>query len=481
MDDRFYGTYNSYVLTLQTNTTEVYLQASNRITGSNHDETTQFYSQALTYNFDGASQGYEVVVAQMTTDNDFVFYVFDENLVDMHQRPTVTDIVEDIPNEGQLVSNPVRMNGLRGTNTEDVCALGYDEDDDNMELLCYDITAGVLDPDGFDGFTGDTPFDITGDDNIIILPVQTSGTTQSGQNLNEILTPYGIYSLCYNCGALNSDTLVQEFSIGLDAGTASFYDVQGIGASDILFTTENTFYYIDDNEANLVPEITFSEFNPGNANGLPVCINEQVKITIEVNDNEGNPITCYYEEQYVNGTVASTGANQSITVAGSIIWFTTADEAGTFLYQFYCNDGYHATAGTKTEQLVVGAVNVTQCNTFDEGVSSTAYDTTSTSNDPTADNSLVQLLTTVNDLNGIGFTSLWILLMLGVAVGIWYQAGHGSASVTSQTWGVIGLVEIGLLVVGVMQGFIGFGVIAVLVILSLAILAFRFRDEIAGR
>ena len=85
----------------------------------------------------------------------------------------------------------------------------------------------------------------------------------------------------------------------------------------------------------------------------------------------------------------------------------------------------------------------------------------------------------IDDLLGLGLgrSVLWLIVMVLVAYGLWTS---GNNKDVRTTFGIIGIVETFLLLIGLTLGFIGFGTIITVIIVALGILAFRFRQEVMG-
>jgi len=324
------------------------------------------FSPPLVYDFDGGSDGYEVVVATMTTDDDFEFRILDD---DLSLISTESIAVFD---EGELVSNVVRMNAFPDTGSTDFCALGHDIAGDELNLICHDIIN-----DETDGLDIDTDYDITQYAivnnvpnrrfaNNIIVPVQVDSSTQDGTNLDEILTTYGIFSLDYD--VLTGDDLVTEFSFAtvgdgtIRDGGALFYDYDQATNSDIIYYNEDGLYVIDDGFQNTQCTIDKQRMNTGN----PICNNTlQTIYRLDVTDINGDTVNCTVWETYVNGTVKSNlGQLTSAAGGGTLTWYYDADEYGVYNLIGNCSDDYHQTSVSETYQVEVSDAD--DCNDWGE-------------------------------------------------------------------------------------------------------------------
>ena len=378
---------------------------------------TNTFTTPSTYNYDPSSAGYEVVVAYMTSADDFTFNMLSNSLtsIDTYGVP--------IFDEGELVSNVIRMQGLDDAGYE-FCAMGYDLTGDELNFVCANAGSGEV--NGLDvatpydlteaSLTGNTPSDRIS--RVLVTPVQTSTTTTGGVDLNEVLTPYGVFRLRYEL--ISGDDLVYEFQLEGDTadGSAVWYDVEDVGYSDILYLTEDGLYYLDDGFVNSQTVINSYTINTGN----PVCQDVTVKITMEVSDvNDDDVYACWINETYVNQTVKSSINNQTGSGETTFNFYYDADEVGTFQLHLYCDDGEHTTIEEETYDIQVSN-NTAICNEYGEDPVTT---TLTVDEDEAADEAFESSITSaIDDLGldsstGHGWFAIIVILAASLGAMVW--------------------------------------------------------------
>jgi hypothetical protein len=91
------------------------------------------------------------------------------------------------------------------------------------------------------------------------------------------------------------------------------------------------------------------------------------------------------------------------------------------------------------------------------------------------DNSIKDAFDSILGNTGLGYTALWFIIMIFLAVAIWIY-GRGSGIST----GIIVFTEMLMIILGTYLGFIGIGIIIVLVLVSLAVLVVYMRNLFLG-
>ena len=228
--------------------------------------------------------------------------------------------------DGTLISNPIRMTAFDNTGIHnDFCVLGYIETTGKLDLLCASEKLS-----GFLGFYQSYEFETS--DNVtsfsidvttgqhIIHATQQNNELTGGVDLEEILTPYGVFKL----GSFTSlDTL---FQVPYLNGVSLLDDVENSGFTDYLYLTENAIVYIDDTVSNENAIIDGYSINP--------CIeqvwkqNTSVGISITPIDSESDTVQAraiLYAEDINTTYTQDSNWSSSVASATPITFSFTAD------------------------------------------------------------------------------------------------------------------------------------------------------------
>lgn len=360
------------------------------------------FTMPLAYNFlqnEGGS-AYEVVIAYQTSADDFTFRMLSNTLTSLDTYGISLLGIND--QEGELISNVVRANAFGDTGKTDFCAMGYYAAGDEMNLICVDPIH-----DTTDGTDVDVAYDLTDQTytasvpdirraNTLITAIQVLSTTTNGQNLNEILTPYGIYEI-NDFDDLDDDLNTLYLFDDPADGAAVFHDVQHVGESDIIYLSADGMYYLDDGFQNDQATIDQYTVNTGN----PVCANTTVKITLTVSDVNDDIVTCYINETFVNGTYISQLASQTLDPTASINFYYLADSVGTRLLDLYCTDGEHDVEEWEQYQMDIEAEisGTDNCYNYGENPSTTVISNATTAAEQAANDAFEGSIdTAVEDL-----------------------------------------------------------------------------------
>jgi hypothetical protein len=215
--------------------------------------TTQAHMQEL---IGGASNGVEIVVGIKDSNNESKAYAYtyqNDNVAYYDEYPEINKI------DAKLLSNIVSCSCMiEGTDGKDFCMIGYDEEisdvaaDGNITLLCgsmqnqwsilnydsnvfyYDEYASPLFP--YSNFSKHPP---------LIHAAQSQEHTAGGSDLNEILTPYGIFAL--NSSSVLYDKLDVVFSLASDRAEYIPVDYGNSGKEDIVGLSSTNLYIYNDN------------------------------------------------------------------------------------------------------------------------------------------------------------------------------------------------------------------------------------------
>ena len=244
------------------------------------------------YNYDGgSSNGLETVIGYMTSYGYYRIMVYTSTGVEIEEYPNLLGISYSA--DGFRLSNVIRANAFTDTDDVDFCVMGYNTPNNNIgavndgvtDLLCASLQTGGDDDEEF-FFNTDDYYNTSYRYADTIHAIQEVGDTTDGNNLDEILTPYGVMEFQYNGLLVNELNLLYEIS--KPDGAIMPSDTDGTGQSDLLVQTATNIYYYDDGFTNSGAEITNLRFNP--------CYNEimkngtQSEVIVEVTDVNGDNV-----------------------------------------------------------------------------------------------------------------------------------------------------------------------------------------------
>jgi len=163
------------------------------------EETVNAYiTSPIVYDFDGASSnGLETVIGIQKDADEFKIHSWRSDGTQLDTYPAFFDA------DGIIISNPIIANiDPDSEGSVDFCVMGYQDNIGEIDLLCASEQGGGL----FDPESDEFEYDVSGLYNItkeydfynnMIHAVQHSSETTGGQDLNEIITPYGIFTIDY--------------------------------------------------------------------------------------------------------------------------------------------------------------------------------------------------------------------------------------------------------------------------------------------
>ena len=447
-----------------------------------YEPVAKYFTPPVVFNFDGsASNGEEIIYGSMKDQDEFKIYSFLSDGSALDDYPEIYDA------DGVIVSNAFRTDAFPGTDNNDVCVVGFADDEGEIDILCVsELGTEILESYEFQ-------YDISnlwnvskslGNYNIMSHSTQQSTETTEGDNLDEVLNTYGVFafdwSSCNNLlGTCDADHI---FEINKQNATILSDDVEGIGRDDLLLLTDTNLWYYDDGFTNSPGEIDEYTINP--------CLdstwkeNTTVGITIKVTDPNSDIVNArailYYgdaNEQDSNWSInGSSGtsfsfsftANKTISTATLRLmgrdWENQADEDIIDLTFSVNTDGVEFGDCTTTvdvettAEAEADAVNVTvQNDTIDNFISNTKE----------------ELGVTMSD------KLLWLLIIAVVTGSILWGASKEGWEPRMALTGV-GIFNAIMVVLGVAQGIFSAVLIFIIIIMVIGILVAIYRKAIFG-
>lgn len=378
----------------------------------NCNETGIFnkFTSAFVWNIDGSvSNGEESVIGLAIDSNEFVMHSF------LSSGGALDDYPEVFEADGELISNVFLMNAFTDTNREDFCVLGYQQTNGEIDLLCASEITGEV-PETVE-FNYDVSYNVSRNYrnyNSIVHSARHSSDLEDGVNLDELVCPYGIFSLDYTGD--NELELVYE-SPQVNGNVLSI-DVEKIGRDDLLILTNSNLWYYDDEFANQNAELYRITTNPSIESVIQV--NETVHLTVQAIDEEGDNVQVkviayegHINQQNSNWTTfSSSGAVFPLTFEANVT-------IGVGNLVFYARDSLHNESVNTTYTFSVGNVGAVYGDSiFDSGVLTEEEDGEDSENNNTATDNTARTLTQglASDVGIDNVTLLVIILVVAIII-----------------------------------------------------------------
>ena len=443
---------------------------------SSCDVSNWYVSNSLSYDIDGSSSnGLETAIGFRTGSGDFKIYVYDKNLNFVDDYPELSD------GEGIIVSNMMRANAFADTANEDFCIMGYQGTAlRRLNLICGSMTSGYL--FSHRDFVYDLPvdFNVTGL-SLISHATQMSQATTDGNNLDEIVNAYGVWSLDYSF--IDELELIWQNPKG--NSTVIPADAEQNGREDLLMLTSTNLWYIDDGFTNTGGVLSSYTINP--------CIdrtwkqNTSVTITATVTDADGDDVSA--RAMLYAGT-----ANQQDSG-----WSSNFSSGTTFSFSFTANNTasnawleiYGRDVENPAENSSISVQFSVATSGAEFGDCITSESITPIGDETDAEVAQQDVIDTISDgvlgrdddgnggisegwLPVIGFIAV-ILTFFFVTTTLKGEGITGDALVFLSAMAcVITFVAL------VWLGWIPFWVLLVMLVFALVIISFKFRDKIQG-
>lgn len=438
----------------------------------------RYFSSPLVHNIDGLiGNGLETVVAVAYDADEYKMYSFESDASAHDDYPEVQQ------SDGLIISNVFIANTFSDTGRSDFCVAGYDTTDDILDVTCASEQTGDLIETR--EYFYDTDYDLTisyRNLNILSHSTEQSTVTTEGVNLDEIINSYGVFTFDEDsCDITANCDLTNIFENPEEDATTLNLDLEDTGRDDILTVTDTNIFLLDDQFENQGGEITSYTINP--CLDATWQINTTVQVQIEVTDDEDDDVSArsflYYDE-----------ANEQDSD-----WSVNASSGTTFSFSFIAN----STTPSSILKLVGRDVeNPTENDTIDlsfsVGDNGVVYGDCSTTVDITDEdeeeaevtetdlnnNSITNFVNAFTENTGLGGSLLWLIIMVITAAFIWTSTGSHAEGAGSYAFGVIAIVEVLLIIIGAILGFLSTGVLIAVVICFVAVLAISFRRIFLG-
>lgn len=428
----------------------------------------------------GSSNGIETVIGIMLTIDTYKMISYNSDGSFLDDYPEVTQA------DGVIISNIFKANAFTNTGLVDFCIAGFKDTTNILDVTCASEQTSSI-PE-----TREYPLSTVLLYNISNIYGQKHMLAHSGEHdgtnsVTEVLLSYGVFELDNSgCFLGNCDlNLLWENPKG--SSTLISVDLENVGQDDILALTSTNLWYFDDEFTNSPAEIDSYFINP--------CIDQTWK-----------------QNTSVEVRITPTDINSDLVRARSILYFgednLTVQDSGfssfqtsgtTFSFSFIGNvTKTNANLRLIVTDFVNNNTNVTQDVSFSVGTEGvvkgdcttdvdlitvteniTIVDVADEENN-TIDTGITNLKNDIG-LVGIGNATIWLLLMLLVAYGIW-TGGSTQKNLDHPIilFGIVCMAEFFMLLLGLKLGYIGFGTIFSVLIIAIAIITVAMRRQVVG-
>lgn len=467
------------------------------------DADRRAMSGPLIMDIDGFSGTLETIIAMQTDSDRYVMLSYRKDAdgtdpleISFPGGTRIDDYPETADAIGTLISPLFKTNAFDNTGKEDFCVLGYNGALNATEMTCgseqqstfpidQETVKLTLSSSNFEGL-----YDIdetVSQYNTMVHSInwQSGNNPGASADLDEILTTYGVFQIDYSF----DDELLVLYEISTDNGAVIPVDaeklqlVNGNPRNDLILVDSTNIRYIDDGFSNSQAVRSDTDVSPCNGDWQ---VNTSIEVDMVLTDADEDTVigrvTAYSgesNEQVVvdNGSSGATlsfilKANQ--TTANSILKIEWWD-SGTNIVQELNKNFVVANTGLEasdcTETLEDQVLTSTEING-----SLTEIQTDLT------ENNIATGLDSIVAFYGFNSESLgrqvgWLIMMLVLALTIIFQDNKMNRGTENPQFTLIMVVisEILMLVLGVYLGFLSFGMLLTLIVLSLIVLGFWIK------
>ena len=485
--------------------------------GTGHIYFGNAFTSPIIFNADTTTSGgeWEIFVGMITgnTGDTVNIFGYENGGNDRTSFKTFPDSTE-----GNVVSNLVKINHIEDTGSEDgqkqcadgtdrcdVCMMAYDImdagiTDDGLRLICGSLLSeeshiwGEYDDSEENIQNFGKPSVKYGSYEFMIHASQQSNQVNTGTHLgDEIITPYGVFFLHppdydYLIVSYKDGWLERIFDIPIINATIIMADIQNEpDYADMLVISSDAdnMAYIDDQYTNTGGEVVQVCVNPCTDGTWKLNTTVQISVTVDDADRldlVSGKASIYSGESYEQSSDWTINSSQGTTFTfGNFVANQTTSNG---VFKGFGRDNFDPTKISEKNYTFSVSNNGLEygdcqsCETFVLTTDPTPDDTTTTTSPvpPNPTNAVTSALDTFLD-TGIGYLGMWLIIMVAVAFGIWVG---GSALEPSLTFGIVIFAEFLLVILGFLFGFISFGVLLVLIIISLAIVSMTLRRMFTG-
>lgn len=427
----------------------------------------------------------------------------------------IDDFPETIDGEGRLISTVMRGNFFPDTQDVDFCTAGFDTVSTQLEVVCGSLLSGEF-PDAnryIINLTGKFVIDQNVFENWDVIGHSTNHENTQSQcldvscsanDLDEVLTSYGIFRLDrtgFICDFFGTCFLKEVFANPFNTtGVFLSVDVTQSGAEDLMLMTDTNLFLFDALFQDQPPVIDRKSIiiNPCiSENDIETVWKQNTTVSIAFAVDDTDPVSLADLDQvfgqvefYADSPDEQIADVQGASASGTTFFFGDTfqvNKTGNGIIRLLGND-----TGSDAQDIVnipfsVGSngVEFNDCQTIGFGVvPEVPLGVFNISASAQANEGIIGGFETLADIVGFNLTILWLLLMLisvPVIIVGFTQLDKQNDSQTNPViiFGAIIVVQILLLVIGTILGFIPLGILLTIVVLGLILLGLALRRMFA--
>lgn len=394
--------------------------------------------------------------------------------------------------EGNIISNVMLSNVFPDSGLKDVCVMGFNNDEDELELLCgskettNDLGIGFLTSETVRfQRTNTEDFNVSeayNNWNRIMHSTQQSNALTDLVDLTESIGAYGVNEVLFedgagflSCSEGATCSLNRIFLNGVGDSVFFSIDVEKFGSEDTLALSSTNIFYFDDGLSNEPPTLTSVTFNPCIIDSV-AKLNTTLQITVVSTDN--NPVTLNQDPVSINTSIyLNNPAEQrqgviNVTSGSQNQFVFTLNQVGVGqIIEVFTFDSFNADIDLATQTFSVQPNGVefgdSQCTVnfetlFDEqALEDVSFET------PLQEDSIVIGVNTIAQTARTSGQTVWLIIM--IALGLSIALSRYMEIMPQIGIATILILEVLLLILGTTLGFVPIGItIGIFVLLLIA-------------
>lgn len=439
------------------------------------DNEGSFITSPLGFDYDTGEAGNEILIGSIEDNtNSFRLFSFEKDGTFLDDHPEITD------GEGRLVSNLMVMNAFSSNaDPTGICVLGYDQEIDELDLICGSRLGTGIQSREFTGSQGgNITFNYTSW-SPITHAVQTRSTLINGVNLHEIITTFGSFQIGALGDPLTRDWVSEKIDVAyipIDYDNDGQIEIIGVNDQNVFFVTDG-FVNTNCDTANCIRSVST---NPCILDSVGL-VNSSLSVSVVADDVEDGDQVAVKIDMYVGGTNEHTSGWSNNASSGTTFTFTNPTiainqtiSAGVMIVRARdTNDPSKIDSETFTFSVSDSGFDFGECisTSIPSGVTE---EETTTATGEGVDDAITNVVDDISEEIGIQGTTFWFILMtLAPIVLLWVFSKLPNVTESSLKIGllIIAIFEIFMMVLGVRLGFISTGLLITITVLAGGVIA----------
>ncbi len=314
----------------------------------------------------------------------------------------------------------------------------------------------------------------------------------SQQDLDEILSPYGVFSLIWDVGVIPPDNLLKmEWKNPVSRSSTISVDYQKNSFNDIIAMTFTGLYYFDDLSENENAFLSSYSLSPCTSRGAWQQ-GETINLIVNVKDTEGDTVSARAILYYGTAQEQDSGWSGQFPAGTNIPFsFNASTITPSATLRILVRDSNHPNdidAATFDIPFSVGATGTKTTNCTD----SISFAAPSGDDTPegqlqvtpfsSTDNVVINSVRELAAFTKLGVLGTFLLILVAINIWLYLEGGKvmGFGDNHKYTLVMMGLINFIVIIIGTITFIIPLGLIILFVIVALLVLAFAFKDRLGG-